>query len=104
MRQQPTNDSMTTSLLNIITADDAELRNASLDAICAKLSTEQLFAECSALDDFRRTCPNLYQRVRSLFFLYAIHRFILPERFPAGGRGSVPFEGYHHLLARRFEE
>src|SRR6185295_14391835 len=46
----------------------------------------------------------LYERVRALFFLYAIHRFHLPARLPAASRGLVPFDGYNHLLARRFEE
>ena len=95
---------MNSALLNIIIADDPEVRNASLDAACARLSMDELFAECAALDAFRRTCPNLYQRVRALLFLYAIHRFVLPPRLPAGGKGSVPFDGYQHLLARRFEE
>ena len=32
------------------------------------------------LDAFRRCAENLYERVRTLFFLYAIHRFHLPGR------------------------
>ena len=32
------------------------------------------------LDAFRRTSDNLYERVRALFFLYAIHRFHLPRQ------------------------
>ncbi len=37
-----------------------------------------------ALDRFRRASDNLYERVRALFFLYAIHRFHLPLRAAAG--------------------
>jgi hypothetical protein len=95
---------MNSSLINIITADDPALRDASLETVCAKLTTEQLLAETAALDAFRRDCSNLYQRVRALLFLYAIHRFVLPPRLSAGGKGSIPFDGYHHLLERRFEE
>jgi hypothetical protein len=95
---------MSRVLLDIITADDPLRRDASLETVCAGLETDQLLAEAAALDAFRRDCPNLYQRVRALLFLYAMHRFILPRRFPAGGHGSIPFEGYHHLLDRRFEE
>ncbi len=61
-------------------------------------------SECAALDAFRRESTNLYERVRALFFLYAIHRYHLPLKpgFPA--QGLVPFSGYEHLLKRRFEE
>ena len=65
--------------------------------------------ECVELDTFRRRSENLYERVRALFFLYAIHRFHLPaklgmrkpEREPPG---LIPFKGYEQLLQRRFEE
>ena len=61
------------------------------------------------LDDFRRRSENLYERVRALFFLYAIHRFHLPEKLrntpsAANQRSLIPFKGYEHLLQRRFEE
>ena len=46
----------------------------------------------------------MYQRVRALFFLYAIHRFHLPTKAEYPTKGRVPFEGYNHLLNRRFEE
>src|SRR5262245_52478675 len=91
-------------LLNIITSPDPGVRDSSLDAFCRDASLEQLLDEARALDGFRRECPNLYERVRALFFLYAIHRFHLPVRLAANAAGSVPFEGYNHLLARRFEE
>lgn len=95
-----------TNLLQIITSSDPTIRNASLESRCAGLSAEQLLAECVALDDFRRTCSNLYERVRALFFLYAIYRFHLPEALSASGRetGKIPFGGYEQLLARRFPE
>src|SRR5207248_8495179 len=81
---------------------------------------------CAGLDGFRRRSDNLYERVRALFFLYALHRFHLPARLagtdlrrrtaaadphevhllaPATAtRALVPFKGYEHLLQRRFEE
>ena len=130
---------MSLGLLDLITSPDPALRDRSLDDACAPASAEELLAECDALDAFRRTSPNLYERVRALFFLYAIHRFHLPARLPRGadapsadvrrtpssgereesvaGRGvrqtdadggvratQIPFHGYEHLLARRFEE
>jgi len=71
-------------LLRIILSenDDDNLRNLSLTKAVATLSTSQLLSQLTLLDNtFRRSkSNNLYQRVRALFFLYAVHRFHLPER------------------------
>lgn len=93
-----------TLLTEIITSPDPEVRNRSLDAYCRTASTEELLQQCEALESFRHTSDNLYERVRACFFLYAIHRFHLPSKpgYPIHGR--IPFEGYLHLLERRFEE
>ena len=96
-------------LSRIITANDPSLRNRSLDQACAKLSSQDLLEECAELDGFRRRSENLYERVRALFFLYAIHRFHLPAKLlqqsnSGGIRSLIPFRGYEHLLQRRFEE
>ena len=91
-------------LIKIITATDPAVRNQSLDAACTKLSFDELLTECAALEIFRRQSENLYERVRALFFLYAIHRFHIPRFAELNRRGLVPFAGYEHLLQRRFEE
>src|SRR5437667_5207237 len=91
-------------LTGIITAAEPGIRNQSLERACADLSARQLLEQCAALDVFRRRSGNLYERVRALFFLYAIHRFHLPLKPGSAGKGLVPFEGYEHLLQRRFEE
>ena len=91
-------------LVRIITAEDPEIRNQSLDAFCRDASMHALFGECVALDKFRRESDNLYERVRALFFLYAIHRFHLPSRFDHYSAGYIPWEGVSHMLKRRFEE
>lgn len=93
-----------TRLTRIITATDPSVRNESLDRACDALSLEGLLEECAELDDFRRRSENLYERVRALFFLYAVHRFHLPRRLPGESPGRVPFHGFEHLLQRRFEE
>jgi UTP--glucose-1-phosphate uridylyltransferase len=98
-----------TRLTRIITATDPALRDQSLDSVCAGLSVDELLAECAALDDFRRRSANLYERVRALFFLHAIHRFHLPAKLartsiPKSRASLIPFHGYEHLLHRRFEE
>ncbi|HSI36115.1 MAG TPA: hypothetical protein VK986_21205, partial [Tepidisphaeraceae bacterium] len=92
------------TLLDIIRSDQADVRNRSLESAVANLSTADLLKELDALDDFRRSSTNLYERVRALFFLYATHRFILPARAGVSTRGLIPFDGYEHLLNRRFEE
>ncbi len=128
---------MSLGLLDLITSSDPATRDSALEARCATLSLDELLAECAALDAFRRTSGNLYDRVRALFFLAAIHRYHLPERLAAlvtrtpssassqppdevvratdadgasalrgGVRATrlIPFHGFEHLLARRFEE
>jgi hypothetical protein len=91
-------------LTGIITAGDPAVRNRSLDAFCRAAAFEDLQRECDALDRFRRSSDNLYERVRALFFLYAIHRFHLPFKPGIRGQAPIPFHGYENLLKRRFEE
>src|ERR1041385_233688 len=95
---------MSSRLTDIITAIAPAVRDQSLDTICRGLSSEELLGECAALDSFRRERGNLYERVRALFFLYAIHRFHIPRIAGLNCRGLIPFHGYEHLLQRRFEE
>ena len=95
---------MTGKLRQIITASEDKVRNQSLDAFCNAASLEDLLAECDDLENFRQRSENLYERVRALFFLYAIHRFHLPTKIDGKNSGLIPFKGYEHLLQRRFEE
>ena len=97
-------DIMPGRLLSLILSDDPALRDLPLEVVCQAASPEQLLMECADLDAFRRQSDNLYQRVRALFFLYAIHRFHLPPKLDTTTRSFVPFDGYNHLLARRFDE
>ena len=91
-------------LIEIITSADPKIRNQPLDAFCVGASADELLAACAELDAFHRRSDNLYERVRALLFLYAIHRFHLPGKLPAGAEGMIPFKGFEHLLHRRFEE
>jgi hypothetical protein len=91
-------------LIDVIISQQHEVRNCSLDAVCRGASLAGLLAECAELDRFRRTSDNLYERVRALFFLSAIHRYHLPARPELSTGGLIPFEGYDNLLKRRFEE
>ncbi len=99
-------------LVRIIIDPDPALRNQPLENACAGLSAVDLLRQCAELDAFRRHSENLYERVRALFFLYAIHRFHLPAKLSSdaarntqhANRSLIPFRGYEHLLQRRFEE
>jgi len=91
-------------LIETLVAQDPAIRNRSLDGLCEQGSLTDLLAECEALEQFRQRSGNLYERVRALFFLYAIHRFHIPARPGVIARARIPFEGYAHLLKRRFEE
>ena len=91
-------------LTDIITSNDPAVRNRPLAAACRELTYPQLLAERHALDRFRRDSGNLYDRVRALFFLYAIDRFHLPARPELPVAGHIPHAGVERLLARRFDE
>ncbi len=95
---------MAGDLIEIITSEDPAIRNQSLSAFCGDASMATLLSECERLEAFRRQSDNLYERVRALFFLYAIHRFHLPSKPGTRHRGLIPYRGYEHLLQRRFEE
>src|SRR5690348_2797036 len=94
----------TRDLISIIKAANPSLRNQSLDEVCSALSLELLFEQTATLDAFRRSSENLYEKVRALFFLYAIHRFHIPARLRAASRPApsghhaslIPFKGYEH--------
>ena len=90
-------------LTSVITSQE-DRRNLSLDTLCEGATVELLLEDCRELDNFRRSCDNLYERVRALFFLYAIHRFHIPRLSPSITPALIPFSGYKNLLERRFEE
>ena len=95
---------MASKLVQLITSPDPAVRNQSLDAVCRAASVAELLAECAELEAFRHRSENLYERVRALLFLYAIHRFHLPLKPGVHARTLISFSGYTHLLQRRFEE
>jgi hypothetical protein len=95
---------MTHRLRSLITSKDPAIRDTPLDALCQPASLGELLTECSDLDAFRRDADNLYERVRALFFLYAIHRFHLPAKPDLPRSGRIPFAGHERLLKRRFDE
>ncbi len=92
------------TLTGIISSDNPEIRNQSLESVLSGKTAEELLLECSELEKFRITNKNLYYKVRALFFLYAIHRFYIPGCSPIGSEAVTPYKAYEHILNRRFEE
>src|SRR5688500_122658 len=92
------------ALLEIIESADPATRDASADAWCRDRPLAELLAAVADLDAYRRRETNLYKRVRALFFIASIQRYHLPARPELVRTGRVPFEGFRHLLERRFEE
>ncbi|TWU01461.1 UTP--glucose-1-phosphate uridylyltransferase [Neorhodopirellula pilleata] len=92
------------ALIETIRSDDGPTRDRSLESLCQDASLDELLGHIVALDAFRRHETNLYRRVRALFFLSSIYRYHLPPRLDATIAGSIPFDGYEHLLGRRFQE
>ena len=64
--------SIMSQLIQIITAQQPDVRNRALDAFYRSASLDELLVECAELDAFRRRSDNPYERVSALFFLYAI--------------------------------
>ena len=95
---------MNGKLTAIIISTDPHIRNQPLEAMCRSMSLPELLEESRQLEAFRHGSQNLYERVRALFLIYAIHRFYVPPALDHGGKGLIPFEGYMHLLHRRFGE
>ena len=94
-------------LVEIIQSEDDAIRHQSLQSVIESCDSAQLLEHCAALERFRRKEQNLYARVRALFFLAAIYRYHLPPRLEAeqiASKGLIPFDGYEHLLSRRFGE
>ena len=95
---------MSRGLIEIIDAAEPAARDRAVDAWCGGKNAAALLAACADLDAYRRREGNLYKRVRALFFIASIHRYHLPARPDLPRLGRTPYEGFRHLLERRFEE
>lgn len=91
-------------LLRTIVSAEPEVRDRSLDELCAGLDRAGLLSAAAELDHFRRGADNLYQRVRALFFLAAIHRYHLPPQLVGEPVGQIPQVGFENFAERRFDE
>lgn len=91
-------------LISRILSEDPSIRDQSLASFASEASLDELLAEADALEKFRSGADNLYHRVRSLFFLSALHRYYIPAKLKSTTGARIQFEGYEHFLQRRFEE
>ncbi|TDH24569.1 UTP--glucose-1-phosphate uridylyltransferase [Segetibacter sp. 3557_3] len=89
--------------IETITAVDTSKRNRSFFELSKTLTPKALFAALVELDAFRKSTPNLYDKVRAILFLYAGFRFFLQEDGSTPAAGKIPYAGFEDLLARRFE-
>lgn len=95
---------MSTDLVSLLTSKRPEERDRALAEAVRALDADALLAQCDALDRFRRTADNLYERVRALAFLHALHRYELPHRAGFAATGALPVDGVLLALDRRFDE
>ena len=91
-------------LIEIITSENDEVRNQSLQSICESAGLLRLMSLAADLDTFWRDSDNLYHRVRAMFFLSAIYRYYAPEHLDHTQGRLIPFHAYCHLLERRYPE
>lgn len=90
-------------LIQLLTTAELSDRDEPLVEACERLTDAELLSGCQALDAYWQSCDNLYQRVRALMFLYAIHRFILPVRGLCPDSHPVPQRAVERIYNRRYE-
>ena len=91
-------------LIETISSTDPKIRNRSFFELCRGKSANTLLEELKELEDFRKSTDNLYERVRACLFLHGAYRFFLQQHPQLPSTGNIPYEGFVHLLNRRFEE
>lgn len=90
--------------ITTIISTDPLVRNRPFHALCSNMSTSDLLKNFHELDEFRKSTPNLYERVRACIFLYAGYRFFLQKSKDFCQTGKIPVEGYDGILKRNFEK
>lgn len=92
------------AMIETIVSMDDTARHRGLGELCSGLDQQQLLNAAGDLDRFWRDAPNLYHRVRAMFFLSAIYRYEIPRRLEAHSAGLIPHVAHEHMLSRRFVE
>jgi hypothetical protein len=80
-----------------------EARVGVLERFARDASFEELVAATRELQAFASAGQhNLYQRVRAIFQLYALYRYLLPARSELRRTGHIPPHGHELLLGRHY--
>jgi UDP-N-acetylglucosamine pyrophosphorylase len=90
--------------IEIITSPDSNKRNLSFIETANNIPANELLKHFAELDNFRKSTPNLYEKVRACIFLFAGYRFVLEGHTGFPEIGSIPAEGFENLLKRNFEK
>ena len=104
MRLRPAGEGQLNPFIRAITSADPCERDRPFHEIASAMPPAGLQRACEELDQFRLDSGSLYDRVRASCFLYAAYRYLLPDAEGIRSTGEIPFSGFEHLLARRFEE
>jgi UTP--glucose-1-phosphate uridylyltransferase len=91
-------------LIETITHSDPSLRDRSVRELAAPASLAERLAACDELELWRRSCQNLYERVRASLFLHALYRYEIQDDAALSGSGLIPFHGFMDLMERRYEQ
>ncbi len=89
--------------IETITSTDSQKRNRSFYTLAARFSAKELLTAMQQLEQFRKTTPNLYEKVRAILFLYAGFRYCLMDHKDIPATGHIAYKGFEDMLARRYE-
>lgn len=84
--------------IETITSTDPAKRNRSFYQISSTYTSSNLLKALLELNQFRKTTPNLYDKVRAILFLYAGFRFSLMKSADIPQTGKIPYHGFENLL------
>ena len=90
-------------LIETITHTDPAIRDRSVRELVAGTSLGEKIEACAQLEEYRRNCQNLYERVRASLFLSALYRFDIQDAPEIRQAGLIPFSGFMDLMERRYE-
>ncbi len=90
-------------LIDTITHAEPRVRDRSVRALAAEAPLSAKLQACAELEQFRRNCQNLYERVRASLFLHALFRYEIQDEPALAATGLIPFSGFMDLMERRYE-
>lgn len=95
---------MSNELINTIISQDAALRNRSVRFLLQDMDVEELLQTAGELEGFRKSCGNLYHKVRASLFLFVKYRYYLGTDKAVCQQGEIPFDGVKAAFDRDFEK